>query len=352
MHVREGKRTLERMSDPLNTGVYVIRNTVNGKRYVGSAAVSFNRRWQQHRSTLNTGTHKNVLLQRAWKKYGENCFEFEVAEYCCPEACVGREQHWIDYYGSTKRGVGYNIYPTAGSPLGRKLSEASKAKISASHKGRVHSPESRARMGAASRGRMHSAESKSRMSEAQRAAYASGRRQPTKLSKEARLRIAACNTALHTGRKRSPETCAKISAAKMGKRPSEETRARLAAAMTGKKHTEESKLKIGAAGRGRKYSAEHRAKMSMAQKGKRHTEETRAKLSAIHSGRKLSEETKAKIGAFHRGRKRSAETRAKLSAALTGIKRSAETRAKMSTAKRAAALRRKLAASANSLFGG
>lgn len=86
-------------------------------------------------------------------------------------------------------------------------------------------------------------------------------------------------------------------------------------------HSEETRAKISIANRGRKLSPETRAKMSAAMLGKVHEKtqkyspETRAKMSESKKGRKLSPETRAKISAARLGTKRSLEARANMSAA-------------------------------------
>lgn len=51
----------------LDTGIYQIRNTANGKRYVGSA-VKFAQRWRQHAHLLRKRKHHSRILQNAWKQ--------------------------------------------------------------------------------------------------------------------------------------------------------------------------------------------------------------------------------------------------------------------------------------------
>lgn len=110
------------------SGVYLIRNLQNGKVYVGSAT-SFKIRWGNHRSDLKHGRHDNQHLQRAWVKYGEASFVFEILEGCFTSRLIEREQHWIDHYRSFDRSMGYNISPTAGSTLGTTRTEEVKKKI-------------------------------------------------------------------------------------------------------------------------------------------------------------------------------------------------------------------------------
>lgn len=117
------------------SGIYEIVNLVNGKRYVGSA-INLRVRWRQHRYALARGDHTNTLLQRAWAKYGDANFAFRVLENCSPDQLIAREQHHIDV------GYDYNICPTAGSSLGRKLSVTTKQKIADKAKGRKMPPRS------------------------------------------------------------------------------------------------------------------------------------------------------------------------------------------------------------------
>lgn len=135
------------------TGVYCIRNLLNEKRYVGSAAVSFRNRWNLHRATLNTNSHHNSHLQAAWNKYGESAFEFVILERCHPSRCIETEQKWLDDLETADPIKGYNYTPTAGSCLGMKLTKEMKEKIGRVHKGKVVSEETRRKIGNANRGK-------------------------------------------------------------------------------------------------------------------------------------------------------------------------------------------------------
>jgi group I intron endonuclease len=63
-------------------GIYQIKSNVNNKVYVGQS-INIMDRFVRHRYHLNKGIHKNVHLQRAWRKYGKENFEFSIIEECC-----------------------------------------------------------------------------------------------------------------------------------------------------------------------------------------------------------------------------------------------------------------------------
>lgn len=59
--------------------VYMIKNLINGKAYVGSSTC-LRRRFKQHREELRGNYHKNRKLQNSWNKYKEKSFEFSLLE--------------------------------------------------------------------------------------------------------------------------------------------------------------------------------------------------------------------------------------------------------------------------------
>lgn len=115
--------------DITKCGVYVIRNKVNGKVYIGSTIVTFKKRWQDHLKHLKRGTHANNHLQSAYLKYGADAFSWEVLEYTSKEEARKRESYWISYYDARNPEVGYNEagVNSEGNPI---VSEATKAKLS------------------------------------------------------------------------------------------------------------------------------------------------------------------------------------------------------------------------------
>lgn len=111
--------------DVSKTGVYVIENLVNGKKYVGSAARSFKERWKTHKCILKKGSHHSRHLQRAFNKHGEENFKFNILGYYPPCFVLKAEQHFIDVLKPE-----YNISPTAGNMTGFVHDENSRKKNS------------------------------------------------------------------------------------------------------------------------------------------------------------------------------------------------------------------------------
>lgn len=214
------------MGLPSSSGIYQIRHLASGKVYVGSA-ISLSRRKIEHWRDLRRGDHGNAKLQRAWNKYGEDAFVFEVLEpVLLPEDLLPREQAWLLKLDVCR--TGYNIAPTAGSLLGHKMSEETRKRMSQAKTGVRKSPE----------------------------------------------HVAKVKEAL-TGRTMTLEQRQKMREAKLGKKQGH--------------RSAEWKAKIADALRGIKRSAEQRMRKSDAMTGKRHSPETRAKMSASHKARRAAE---------------------------------------------------------------
>lgn len=127
-------------------GVYAIVNKVNQKVYIGNS-VDVKKRWNGHRKSLRDGSHHSQKLQRAWDKYGEENFSFQILEPVAKHSkkkLLEAEQRWLDIYQATTNG--YNILPTAYSHLGTKRSKESREKLSKSLKETFSRPEMRKKM--------------------------------------------------------------------------------------------------------------------------------------------------------------------------------------------------------------
>ncbi len=142
----------------MKSGIYQILCIPTGKRYIGSS-VNIKRRWSVHVNRLNNSKHHSVHLQRAWDKYGQTEFRFEIIEYIDLDYLVEREQFYLDTeqpFG--KRG--FNISPIAGSTLGAKRSLKAVEKMAARFRGKKLSENHRKKLSEASKGRRHSDETK------------------------------------------------------------------------------------------------------------------------------------------------------------------------------------------------
>jgi len=133
-----------------------------------------------------------------------------------------------------------------------------------------------------------------------------------------------------TGRKASPETRAKQSAARMGRTHTAETKALIGKAHKGVPKSPEAVAKFIVSRTGKTMTAEAKANRPPPKKV---SEEARRRMSLAGRGRPKSEEHKARIGAANKGRALSPETKAKISVAKTGTKLSPETREKMASSR-------------------
>ena len=211
------------------SGVYEIRNKLNGHRYIGSA-VNIYRRFTYHKTHLNRMEHHSQYLQRAWNSYGESMFEFNILLLCNPDMCVYYEQLCLDNLGSE-----YNMCPTASNLLGYSHTAETRSKMSKSHMGMTLSELSRNKLSLSQKGnqnwlgKKHTEETKRKMSVALLGNQRSLGFVPTS---ETRRKI---SDALK-GRTYSEETIYKMSISHLGQRTS-----------LGYRHTDESKRKMSMA---------------------------------------------------------------------------------------------------------
>lgn len=138
------------------TGIYKITNRINENFYIGSARISFKKRWSVHQHLLIKNRHKNKHLQRSVNKYGYSNFDFEIVEIVIDQnEILNREQYYIDLLKPK-----YNNTTNVRQPmLGRTVSEETRKLLSDSHKGKSawnkgksFSVESRLKMSLAKKG--------------------------------------------------------------------------------------------------------------------------------------------------------------------------------------------------------
>ena len=108
-----------------SSGIYEIINIVNGHRYIGSASYLY-KRWSGHKSELRQGKHHSRYLQRAWNKYGEVAFEFNVLTHV-PVHCLLRFEQLFVYEESPEYNMATVVSNTS---LGYRHTEEAKRKMS------------------------------------------------------------------------------------------------------------------------------------------------------------------------------------------------------------------------------
>lgn len=74
---KELKKEYQQQS--LQMGIYQIRNTLNGKVFIGSAQ-NIQGILNSNKFQLKMGGHKNKALQEDWNNFGESTFIFEVLD--------------------------------------------------------------------------------------------------------------------------------------------------------------------------------------------------------------------------------------------------------------------------------
>ena len=200
-------------------GIYIIKNVVNNKHYIGSSNNIYDR-WRRHKRALLTNSHHSVALQRAWNKYGKNNFTLSIIEECTEEDLLKREQFFFDLFKPH-----YNTCKVAGRTSGYKHSEESKSKMSKAKRNMSEQTKEKLRQ--------------IRFNQIEEQKKINGK----SISDEVSRKISEKSK----GRKQSKETIEKRTAKLIGRPVSFETKQKLREHNLGKKHSEETKLKCSLA---------------------------------------------------------------------------------------------------------
>lgn len=198
--------------------LYLVTNLRNGKKYVGITKYSLRRRWLQHQQAARNPNAYGGMMQ-AIRKYGAEAFTIEqIGQSDDWEVLRRMEQEAIQTYNTyAPHGQGYNLTLGGDGTLGAPVSDAE-----------------RQRRAERARGKRRTLESRQRQSESLKRAFAEGRKPKGFTSEAHREAFFAASKASHivgwqpseetrqiwrrqrTGRKASPETRAKMSAAHTG----------------------------------------------------------------------------------------------------------------------------------------
>lgn len=91
----------------MNGYIYIIRNKINSKVYIGQTTQRPKDRWKDHKSKSK---YKNNVLYKAIRKYGIDNFYMNIIEDNVPyEKLSEREIFWIEKYDSYKNGYNMTI---------------------------------------------------------------------------------------------------------------------------------------------------------------------------------------------------------------------------------------------------
>jgi group I intron endonuclease len=139
--------------------IYLIRNRINGKGYVGQTIKSLRIRFNEHKYKAKQGS--NCALHKAIRKHGVENFEIKEVVSCETVLLDDLEKHYIKFYGTyAPAGHGYNLTEGGdGGFDGRVIPKESLARMSEVHKGNSyakgykHTDEAKLAMSVAKKGK-------------------------------------------------------------------------------------------------------------------------------------------------------------------------------------------------------
>ena len=193
------------------SGVYFIKNNVNGKVYVGSSSNIY-RRWTTHKRELKHKKHHSVKLQNSFNKYGCDAFSYLLAESSkCTKDMALKEAKWIEFFDSVDNGYNINPFPYQVGLMPK--SEQHKKRIGEAHIGRKLSEESKEKIRQARLGKKNGP-----MSEERKRKISEAKLGKKPMTEEGRKKLSEFRKSTKGKSKMSEETKQKIAASKLGKK--------------------------------------------------------------------------------------------------------------------------------------
>lgn len=120
----------------MTSGIYMIKNKINGKIYIGQS-LDIERRKKQHFYSLSSNNHPNFHLQNSYNKYGPDNFVFKTIKRNIPKSQLNSlEQRYIKVFKSSNPKFGYNLTNggESNTPIQAVRSKISKSNLNAKNK--------------------------------------------------------------------------------------------------------------------------------------------------------------------------------------------------------------------------
>lgn len=110
--------------------IYVIKNKVNGKMYVGKTSFSIEKRWNVHVQHAFSVNYKKQVITQAIRKYGPGNFDMSLLEQCKNNEHANEcEIKWIKQLNTRNSKIGYNLTDGGEGTPGRIVTEVTREKL-------------------------------------------------------------------------------------------------------------------------------------------------------------------------------------------------------------------------------
>lgn len=137
--------------------IYLVTHNESGKMYIGQTTKTIKARWAGHQLGAEC-----VLLHNAINKYGPENFEISELDFAgSKEELDNLEIFWIDFLGTRRREVGYNL--RGGGSFGKHSPESKQKMVVSLKKAYACDPTLRKRMSASRVGKPLSAEHRAKI---------------------------------------------------------------------------------------------------------------------------------------------------------------------------------------------